>query len=58
MLLAAQLAFFHCFAARKVLRQTATACDGVKHSIAEYGGVFGENIRFFCVCRDIGVTGH
>ena len=57
-LLAAQLVSFHCSAAREILRQTATACDRVKHSVDEFDDVFGENIRFFDVYRDIGVTGH
>ena len=33
-------------AARRVLRQAATACDRVKHSVEGYGGVFGENVWF------------
>ena len=45
-LLAAQLVFFHCFAVKRVLRQTITACDRVKHSVDDFDGVFGENIRF------------
>ena len=45
-LLAAQLVFFHCSAAKRILRQTITACDRIKHSIDEYDDVFDENIRF------------
>ena len=33
-------------AARRVLRQAATACDRAKHSVEGYGGVFDENTRF------------
>ena len=37
---------FSMFAARRILRQTVTACDRIKYSIEEYEDVFDENIRF------------
>ena len=45
-LLAVQLVSFHCSAVKRVLRQTATACDRVKHSVDDFDDVFDENIRF------------
>ena len=33
-------------AARRALRQAATACDRVKHSVEGYGGIFGETTGF------------
>ena len=38
--------FFSWFVTRKTLRQTTAACNRLKNSVDEYGGVISENIKF------------